>query len=146
MLTENIATHLGLCNGAMGVIRDIWYDSQDRPGDKRVNMPEYIFVEFPNFSGVGFVENCKIVPIKPKFASWNRGQKYFIEQFPLNTAYAMTIYKSQGQTFDKVYVDLGARECGTKETYVALSRPRRFEDLKIKNLTVENFLNRFVTE
>ena len=94
MLTENIATHLGLCNGAMGIIRDIWYDSQDRPGDKRVNMPEYIFVEFPNFSGVGFVENCKIVPIKPKFASWNRGQKYFIEQFPLNTAYAMTIYKS----------------------------------------------------
>ncbi len=43
-------------------------------------------------------------------------------QIPLRTAWAMTIHKSQGCTFDKVAIDLGTGAFAHGQTYVALSR------------------------
>lgn len=45
------------------------------------------------------------------------------EQFPLKPAYAITIHKSQGQTWDNVCIDLGNGGAFAEgQTYVALSR------------------------
>lgn len=63
-----------------------------------------------------------------------------IEQFPVTLAYAITIHKSQGQTFDDVIVDYstsGAFAPG--QTYVALSRCRSLERMHLKvPLTVKD--------
>ncbi|XP_074596266.1 uncharacterized protein LOC141851422 [Brevipalpus obovatus] len=52
-------------------------------------------------------------------------------QLPIRLAYAMTINKSQGQTFDKVGLYLPNPVFSHGQLYVALSRVRRQSDIKV---------------
>ena len=52
-------------------------------------------------------------------------------QFPIKLAFAMTINKSQGQTFDRIGVDLRKNIFNYGQLYVAFSRVRSSEALRI---------------
>jgi ATP-dependent DNA helicase PIF1 len=50
-------------------------------------------------------------------------------QFPLRLAWAVTIHKSQGKTYDRAIIDLGERSFAPGQTYVALSRISELDGL-----------------
>ena len=53
-------------------------------------------------------------------------------QYPLKLAWAITIHKSQGKTFEKVVIDLGRGAFEHGQTYVALSRCKTLEGIVLK--------------
>jgi ATP-dependent DNA helicase PIF1 len=54
------------------------------------------------------------------------------KQYPLKLAWAITIHKSQGQTFDDVIIDMGFGAFAHGQTYVALSRCRTLGGIALK--------------
>lgn len=53
-------------------------------------------------------------------------------QYPIKLAWAITIHKSQGKTFDNIIIDLGRGAFDYGQTYVALSRCRTLEGISLK--------------
>lgn len=53
-------------------------------------------------------------------------------QYPIKLAWAITIHKSQGKTFDQIIVDLGKGAFDHGQTYVALSRCRTLGGISLK--------------
>lgn len=63
------------------------------------------------------------------------------EQFPVRLAWAVTIHKSQGLTFDRIIVDAG-NSFASGQVYVALSRCRTLEGIVLKSkITPEIIFN-----
>lgn len=54
-------------------------------------------------------------------------------QYPVRLAWALTIHKSQGLTFNKVIIDVGRGAFSGGQTYVALSRSTSLEGLTLQN-------------
>ncbi len=59
-------------------------------------------------------------------------------QYPLKLAWAITIHKSQGLTFDRVYIDLHSGAFDTGQVYVALSRCTTFEGIWLASPVLES--------
>ncbi|XP_066929609.1 uncharacterized protein [Clytia hemisphaerica] len=135
MLTRNLWSDVGLCNGSLGTIKDIVFPRNQFPPV----LPIAVIVKFDKYTGPSFfddVENC--VPIVPLVASTTENGVYQERiQIPLKLAWSITIHKSQGLTLDKVVVDLGKKESFDGLTYVALSRVKKLNDMVIESFPFE---------
>jgi len=72
-------------------------------------------------------------------------------QFPLRLAWAVTIHKSQGKSYDRAIVDLGQRSFAPGQTYVALSRITELDGLYLSrplrpsDIIVDENVKRFMS-
>ncbi len=72
-------------------------------------------------------------------------------QFPLRLAWAVTIHKSQGKSYDQAVIDLGPRSFAPGQTYVALSRITELEGLYLtrplrpSDVIVDDAVRRFMS-
>ncbi len=111
-------------NGTIGVVircdtSTVEVEIETRLGKKRVSVGREKWETFEyryNFS-----ENSVVAHEVGKY-----------EQIPLMTAWAVTIHKSQGKTFDHVHIDLGQGAFAEGQVYVALSRCRTLEGVTLE--------------
>ena len=140
MLTRNLWTEVGLCNGAMGTVVDVIYAEGCTPPV----LPIAIIVQFDkkDYSGPSFCDNIpNCVPLYPVTNSSDvLGTKFERQQFPLRLAWSITIHKAQGLTLNDVWVDLGPSEKVAGLTYVALTRVRRISNLVIEPMSYDRLL------
>lgn len=73
------------------------------------------------------------------------------KQYPLKLAWAITIHKSQGKTFDYASIDLGKGTFAPGQLYVALSRCRSLEgiylerEIRVKDIWTDWRVVKFIT-
>lgn len=106
------------------------------------------------------LENGDIHVIEPEI--WSNVQYSFDEkskrviekelgsftQYPLKLAWALTVHKSQGLTFNNVIIDIGRGAFSSGQSYVALSRCRSFEGMTLRSTLNERdiFVNKSIVE
>lgn len=108
-------------NGTMGVIEN---------GSKysilvRLENGRVYEIEPVRWESVKFVYSEDQERVVPQVVGW-------LEQYPLKLAWGVTIHKSQGQTFDRVVIDMGRGSFAHGQTYVALSRCRSLQGIELK--------------
>lgn len=137
MCTDNLWTCRGLVNGAMGIVKGIFYD-QHANIDSSLPL---VFVDFPTYCGPTiFEDHPTIVPIGPATREGlkvrHNGGKVNASrvQLPLQLSSAITIHKSQGLTagpehlIRKILIDVGDTESWCEGlAYVAISRAMYME-------------------
>ncbi len=125
-------------NGTIGKISEIIDTVNEETGAEervvRVEKTDGKIVEVKNYTW----EISKYVFIGGEFQRERLGT---YEQIPIKLAWAITIHKSQGKTFEKAIIDLGRGTFAHGQTYVALSRCSSFEGLVLrKPITLSNII------
>ena len=118
MFTRNDSPEKRYVNGTIGEVIEI---SDDNIEVRVKDSSEVIKVELDEWKNIKYSLNEETKEITEIVEG-------IFTQYPLKTAWAITIHKSQGLTFDKVIID-AANSFSHGQVYVALSRCRTLEGI-----------------
>ncbi len=149
MLLVNDASE-GYVNGSLGIVKKIGEDDQHVPSTVTVELTtgDEVTVSMHSWEIHRYSYDASISALTTEPVGSFR-------QFPLRLAWAVTIHKSQGKTFERVVIDLGRGAFAHGQVYVALSRctslegiallrPIRTSDIKM-DPRVHQFFERLTT-
>ncbi|CAH2016859.1 unnamed protein product [Acanthoscelides obtectus] len=122
ILTKNLDVKRGLCNGTRLLIHNLHENFIEA---KRME-------ESNNEPSIEFISRVDNIALNSLDLPVNLKRR----QFPVRLAFAMTINKSQGQTLNSVGLFLPVTVFDHGQLYVALSRARSFENLKIQMINI----------
>ncbi len=113
-----------LVNGDIGTLTAVSSEQYDGYG------PEWVEVEFDRFGPTSVFRH----EYRKKDNDTEPPKIIFeIKQFPLIPAYGLTVHKAQGMTLDTVNIDGRRINFAAGQVYVAMSRCRTREGLRIRN-------------
>lgn len=121
-------------NGSLGEVVGFSKDGVDVKIDNTKNIINFTYQEWA-------IENYILVQEEYNGIQYQKLEKEKIgsfKQIPLKLAYAITIHKSQGQTYDQVNLIPHCFDCG--QLYVALSRVKSIDGLCLLNKIKDNYL------
>ncbi|XP_076285563.1 ATP-dependent DNA helicase PIF1-like [Lasioglossum baleicum] len=127
MLRSNINIEKGLVNGAMGTITEIVWPLFSRDQMYDTDIPS-VRIDF------GRDGNHLITPKSIQFPALRNYGTIERTQLPLILCWACTVHKMQGCTEDHAVVYLGYALFAKGQAYVALSRVRSLDGLRIQKL------------
>ena len=120
MLRRNIDVTLGLVNGAIGTVCSVKYSID------QYNLVDSIAIKFDDG------KEHDLEKVSSKFQVLDKA--FVIRcQFPISSAYAITVHKSQGLTLNNVLVDIGNNIFACGQVYVAMSRVTSLSGLHLIN-------------
>ena len=126
LLLHNLAVEHGLVNGSQGIVRDIIYEADHNPNHARVacRMPSSIIVDFPKYTGPAFLDDAPStwVPLMPRTRETGDDDGSSRTMYPLTLAWALTPWKAQGMTLDKVKVHINNAAASPGVLFTALTR------------------------
>ena len=136
ILTHNLKPELGLMNGTRGTAKRIIYARGCHPNhdDPAQRLPALIIFDVPKYTGPPFFpepERKTWIPIFPRTVADEDDKTITRTQFPFVLGWALTPWKAQGMTLDKVIVKLGRAVSEPGVLFVALSRVRHPDDLML---------------
>lgn len=113
-------------NGTIGTVTSLTQDLLE----VRLENGEVHEVEPEKWSNIKYTFN-------PKTNKIDETELGSFVQYPVKLAWALTIHKSQGLTFNNVIIDMGRGAFTGGQTYVALSRCRSFEGLTLRSTVAD---------
>ncbi|KAF4617233.1 hypothetical protein D9613_005788 [Agrocybe pediades] len=134
MLTQNFDVSNGVVNGCTGILKSINYQLNER-GERQatsciVRSDSYTGPTMLNLIRGEFAVLAEEVDISFIHPYSKNRAKLKMTQLPLVPAFSLTVHKAQGQTYDRVIVDLNSTfTC--ESAYVMLSRCTTLEGLRV---------------
>ena len=113
-------------NGTIAIIESLSYDSIKVRMEDENGKHQYLDIEQQEWEILKYELDDKD---QSKFRSKIVGS---FTQYPIKLAWAITIHKSQGKTFEKIIIDLGKGAFEYGQTYVALSRCKTLDGIVLK--------------
>lgn len=137
-------------NGSIGVIEQV--DQANFSEDHNGPAAAAVWVRLVDTDELVEISPFEWRVSDPIVRSGELGYKYAgsFTQFPFRLAWAITIHKSQGKTFDHVILDLGRGTFADGQLYVALSRCTSLDglvlhsEIKRRHVLVGNGVKRFL--
>lgn len=131
-------------NGTIGTVQDFVEVPVEQDEDAETDFLQDVENEVAEILIKVLLENGETVFVSTH--SWEKTEYEFdkekqeitekvvarFEQYPLKLAWAITIHKSQGLTFEKVCLNFGRGAFAAGQTYVALSRCKTLEGLQLR--------------